>query len=542
MNKYIKLSLISLLCVSLLVTNVIANEQRAESYISQNATIQDEIQSISPDQFGEEINYSRPILDKVTYQINDSTPEVDLLKLVERNETTGTGAIFQAIVYTNITVYYKVLNGTENTAVYLHTNEPTLDSNFDVNNNSVAQLTYVSSVDVTDYELPYSGEVFNGSLATYKLTFNLTREYVNFFARAEALSENQDNSPMNLLSVGQFFSVEFTEEFYIQNENVTLSLTAGNVSSTDVYGFKYKTKEQSLYTEVNFTTTVTGTDANGSYNLGTYEPGTVIEVVALAFLNDTTTKEFTRIANVIIITVDVGDGTPSLDLDILKNDNSNTTKLRQVDNVVYTQSRDIQLKFNASVVKGKVVRYAVNYTDGVNPVFKNNVSFTEVNGSHVVKDNFTATSDGQWNVTVFAFTDKGLSVNETFSLYIDTTNPTVSISGPSSDVLNPIVSDTLEVTFNFTIADELSGVYYASLDLGDNTTVEVTGMDSYTYVYITEGTYTVVLTVVDNAGNEQLTIFSVTVQYKELEKVYAPAPFLPFLGALVLIPILRRKD
>lgn len=538
MKKYMKISLIAVLCVSLMMTSVIASEQQNTLQVTTQSSTKLE-RKIAPSQFDTGINYTRPILDKVTYQINDSSPEVELLELVQRNETLNRGAIFQSIVYTNVTVYYKVLNGTANTKVYFHSNEKTLDTNFDVNNNSVAQLEYINSVNVTNFVIPYSGIKSNGSMASYKIKFNLTRSYLNFFARAESLPENLDGAPMNLLSVGQYFDTSFNEEFYIQNENVTITLTANNITSSDIYGIKYKTNDETIYSNMNFTTTTFGTMANGTINLGTFVPGTTIDIVAIAYLNDTVNAEVTRVTNIRSSSVEVGDGTPTLDLEIVKADNTTSAKLRKLNDIIYTQSREITLNFNASVIKGKVVKYSVNYTDGVSSVFKDNITFTEVNGTQHVQDNFTATADGVWNVTVFAFTDKDLSVNQSFTIYIDTLVPTLSFTAPTQGAT--FKEDTMTVTFAFNFDDELSGVYYASLDMDNGNTFEVTGMNNFTYTYIKEGTYSVSLTVVDNAGNSAITFVSVNVQRASASKVFAPFSTVASLLALIAIPVIVKR-
>jgi len=538
MKKYMKISLIAVLCVSLMMTSVVASEQQNTLQVTTQSSTELE-SKIAPNQIDTGINYTRPILDKVTYQINDSSPEVDLLELVQRNETLNRGAIFQSIVYTNVTVYYKVLNGTANTKVYFHSNEKTLDTNFDVNNNTVTQLEYISSENVNDFIIPYSGIKSNGSMASYKIKFNLTRSYMNFFARAESLPENLEGAPMNLLSVGQYFNTSFDEEFYIQNENVTITLTANNITGSDVYAIKYKTNSETIYSNMNFTTTTFGTMANGTINLGTFVPGTTIEIVAIAYLNDTVNAEVTRVTNILSSSVEVGDGTPTLDLEVVKADNTTSAMLRKLNDIIYTQSREITLNFNASVVKGKVVKYSVNYTDGVNPVFKDNVSFTEVNGTQSVQDNFTATADGIWNVTVFAFTDKDLSVNQSFTIYIDTIAPTLAFTAPVQGAV--FKEDTMTVTFAFNFDDERSKVYYASLDMDNGNTYEVTGMNNFTYTYLEAGIYSVSLTVVDNAGNTAITFVSVNVQRASASKVFAPISTVASLLALIAIPVIVKR-
>ncbi len=513
MKKITYLLLLSILLVSISHANNVNNY---------NLTVSTQSVSPTPDEFQ---GLSRPIL----VSISNAVP------IRERNETLGNGAVYNATVNTNVTITYKVVNGLNTTAVLLYADLPGVYSL--TNSSETARFEYVE----TKYEnltLPYdkSIEIINGSIAYYKVEINVTAGLIPFYASTAGLNEDALSSPRNLITTQQYWDTSSTESFFTQAENVTISLVANNTFNVDKFGISYQISDDSDFTSKNFTLTRDGNNDTSIINLGKYDVGTKITWMSIAYLNDSVINMTRVIDRIEYKTVEVADGTPTIDVKIESFHKDSLLK----DNVLYSQNGTVYLNFSAVVSKGNITHFIIE-NDGVNTTIQTseNASIAGEAMNHTI-----VYDEGKHNLTIFAYSSKNLVANETFLVIIDHTAPTLSlnIEGTSSK----ITANDGAATFDFDFNDDNAGIRYAIIDFGDGFSIDVQNYASYTHRYVNVNgtqTFTVTLTVIDWAGNTNSKQLTVTVEYKEnLTVTSAPTmiPFLIFVAILVIIPFLPK--
>ena len=111
---------------------------------------------------------------------------------------------------------------------------------------------------------------------------------------------------------------------------------------------------------------------------------------------------------------------------------------------------------------------------------------------------FTGVSDGNHTFTLKAFDRAGNTVLVSVAVSVDATAPTVSIVGPASGAVIP--SSTSTVTW--TAGDATSGIDHIEIRVDGGTAQTLSsGATSYTLSGLSDGTHTVNVTVVDQAGH-----------------------------------------
>ncbi|MHA2503204.1 MAG: hypothetical protein ACXAE3_10055, partial [Candidatus Kariarchaeaceae archaeon] len=272
--------------------------------------------------------------------------------------------------------------------------------------------------------------------------------------------------------------------------------------------------------EVNFTLVFDGNNATANVTFGPYEPGSIFEWSSILYAgNDTLINQSRIIDRIDHKLVEIGDGSPTLSIEIDANDADSLIR----GTTIYTRNASVTFIVLTTVPKGNITGLSLLKVDNdTSPL-----SFTPINGSlQDIELNTTVTypSEGIYNATVLAETDKGLSYNLTYTIYVDQTLPTVAslstVGGGS------LVTTDGRVTFNFEFADGLSGVKVAILDTGDGQSVDVTNMDEYTHRYMDyeSNTYRYQLTVIDFAGNVFVTdTISVSLSVDTSQATRAPS-------------------
>lgn len=452
-----------------------------------------------------DLEISRPMLVSIT----------NSLQIRERNETLGLGAIYRANLNENVTITYRVVNGLNTSDVRFFADVP---GNYSLTNiTETLQFTY----DETVYEnitLPYSGvELINASIAIYTLEFNMSTSIIPFYAYADTNTEDFENSPMNLLTTQQYWSVAAEESFYIQDEEIIINLVANDTNSNDTYGIKYQI-DNGDYEYLNFTeTTEVGNNETGTINLGTFEPGSTIRYESIAYVNDTKfayvngtyLSEIREIARIDYQIVEIGDGTPEINVELFSDHEDSL----RVDNVFYSQNKTIFFNFSATVPKG-------NISSLIFSIDKDNHTIELTVNASISGETMNYTADfitGKTNITLIAITNKGLFANETFTIVIDQTKPILSLD-LSSSLSSTIITTNGEVEFVFTFDDLNAGIKLAVIDFGDGISFEVTSLESieHTYVgFIGTHFFEVVLTVIDWAGNEDFDTYDLVITFDD---------------------------
>jgi len=504
-NSIFTYSLILMILLSLSYTTTISSENNDKDLSFQKISNQD-ITDITD-------NYS-PILESVLYQ-NDSTLEI----LRERNETIGEGGIYE--VQEDSTVKFSYVVALQNITEFdssdydfkLFADLPVINDNTSIfyNGNVSTELSLTNTsltldLDYTNtnstslnYTHPISGSLLpNATLYFFETNeLNVSVSHLPFYVadinEGSTLSEILDDKPLNLLTTQQYYITESQDDFYVQTELVNITGSLFSFKAGDALGINYNINEGSSENE-NFTLIVDGANSTGLITLLDYEPGTTINWESVFYTTDTLVNLTRTISGLDKKSVEVGDGSPSIDIDINPNhDNSYISG-----NSIYSFNDTITFTVTANVPKGNITSVTIDAQDS-NTI---NTNFSPVNGSLQDIDliqNVVFDDQGQFNVTIEAITDKEFNVNSTFIVYVDQTAPSIQkLEAPTT----PVTSNDGMVNFNFTFSDDNSGVFLAILDLGNGQSIEVTNQNSVEYRYKTGGVYEYELIITDFAGNQ----------------------------------------
>jgi len=479
----------------------------------------------------------------------------------ERNNTLGEGGIVQVQELANVTFRYAI--ALQNTSSFVDTVDLRLFADLPIVNsanfNNTASNTELSLSDSSktvpltytgtnttgfiNYTRPNDGQVLsNATLYYYETTVvNMSVSYLPFYVKdisVGGLGEHDNGGAYNLLTTGAYFNTKSQDDFYIQNEKVNVT---GNLffadQATQALGFQYQVNGGTVKNQ-NFTLSYTGVNGTANITLNSYDPGTIISWTGVFYTSNDTLVNMSRIiSNVDVKTVDVGDGTPHLSIKVLTNDATG-----YVDNhTVYSTNFSITFQVQATVPKGAIdnLYLLASATDTTPKVFdKVNGSFSIGTTNQTVDySTFTSSTDGgQFNTTIATTTNKGLSLNETYTIVIDKVNPTISsfaVDGGQS-----VKTSDGSVSFNFNFADDNSGVKMAILSFGDGQSMDVNGLTtvSHRYLDFKSNTYEISLTVIDKAGNTVVQTGTLNLSATPLSRDRAPSfAVLIFFVVLILL-------
>ncbi|RMG20789.1 MAG: hypothetical protein D6732_27910 [Methanobacteriota archaeon] len=472
-------------------------------------------------QIGE--NLSRPILESVSFS-NGSA--VNFLR--ERNDSLGLGAIIEGNLYENYTITYLVVNGTQSTKPLLHTNAPGMNSSLDFNNKAVPQMDYVTSENRTEFVLPYDPEnpLANVTVARYKIVMNVTADYIIFYAEVSGISEDRDQI-RNLISVDLSVETKSKDEFYIQNENVTILLDGTGYNSNATFGVQWREATKSVYKTVNFTSVVvnqTSGEYSANVSLGRFEPGTTIIWRTIVY-NFDNIRNTTILINLIDTqSVEIGDGTPKLSLDF-----EIPHEFPIFNQTVYTNEPNMFINASATVPKGNITHLEVEILD-----LTTNQTTNFINLANTTTVNTTLEMNKDFNVSISAFTDKNLNDTIIYTVITDNVKPSINSFAKDTEDLN-VIRFNRTVTFFFNFTDDHAGVELATLDLGNGVAVDVTGLSEFTYVYPDFDDYEVKLIIWDKAGNMESSSILFTLAEPDLPQ--EGALFDPFWGSFMALVI-----
>ncbi len=477
--------------------------------------------------------FSRPIVESVKFTNGTSVPV-----LRSRNDSLNLGGIYKAQVGQNYSFTYLVINGSSTTLPLFHSDALGINSSLNFANKSVPKFRYLNTVNVPTYKLPYDPftTLKNVTYSRYEYNFTLKSSFSQFFVEVNGLADTGVHDVRNLISDNVTFGTKPSTNFYIQTENVTFVLNGFN-KSTGVFGFAYKTTQTPLTKFANFSSVATfpGNLFNSTYNLGKFKPGVNITWTSTLYIFDPHRNTTYFINNIDYHMVEVVDGKPKVNLTVKLSDN--TAVFTKINNTYYSNKTKFTLNYTSVLAKGNLSEYTMT----IKNLSDNSSTVSVIKSGN--SSQLTFKENNRYNLTFVALSDKGVNTTIHLQFVIDNVKPTLNLSN-SATSLN-IQSESRNITFYFNFNDNLSGIKYAILDLGNNVSVEVTGLSSFTYTYAKYNSYTVTLYVVDNAGNMASTTTLFTFVSPTVPQVGAPFSALAFfIGFVALIPIInkRRQD
>lgn len=498
---------------------------------------------LTPSQFDPDTDLSRPIFDHIT------GADVEIIR--ERNDTLGFGAIIRAEVNQNITIFYTLVNGNNETDLRLYADVPNQNlttSRAGFTNQSLA-LTHIENDFEINYTIPYDKTIpviANASIATYSVSINVTTNYITFIvAVIDGDAEDVGNAPVNLITstngteVQSYWSSMSEDDFYIQDEEIVIQFvaynatinailnTTTNTTVNDTYGLRYTTIANFDWVLKNFTDPLTADIYNTSINIGVFPIDNELMWRSIAYVYDEILNETRQIEKIESQIVEIGDGSPIL-LASVKSDFKNEIF---TNGTLYTFSENITTVLNATVPKGNITNFEI-FLNGVSDRNVTAVGNVSTNGESF---NFTnlLTVNEIFNITIQATTNKDLKSNLQFRIVIDTFLPIISLFSLENGEQS-ITTKTGQVTFKFEFSDLTAGVRVAFLDLGDGFSVEVTDLGEYTYIYhVLDVSYDVTLTVWDWSSNEQTKSFTITLESESLNPNPPYAEFYLFVFLII---------
>ncbi len=384
-----------------------------------------------------------------------------------------------------------VVNGDNTTIPLLYGRDGSGQLNFSIADDGlpmVYEKTELTNVTLW-YEDPIQ-ELTDVSVSYYTIELNVTSDYILFYAYLNAKGFSFKESPddvSNLLTTGGILSSSAIESFYIQKENVTIEVSLTSISGNASYFLEWKTAQEGAFQRIPINITL-GPSELGDYatniSLGDFPIDTQIQYRIRVLHNDSLSKTLLEIFEPALHVVGVFDGSPTINL---------------VAPPAYTNEESVNFTFSASVPKGEILNYELNITGAV-------TSSQQLPGNttYYVLD---LTNEGTYNISLVAFTDKGLNTTANFTIIADRSAPSFDIKTTANG--ESILRGTVEITdqdrileLNFTLEDQgQAGIALVTINYGDNITETYVNQTVVSHRYVIDGTYNVTVIVGDRAGN-----------------------------------------
>ncbi len=154
-----------------------------------------------------------------------------------------------------------------------------------------------------------------------------------------------------------------------------------------------------------------------------------------------------------------------------------------------------------------------------------------VNVSLTTIYSFNYLTDGEHLVYIKAYDKAGNSNTQTIRFLVDTKAPEIVINSPE----NNSIIHTSEITISWTASDTVSGVKKSFIKIDSGYWIDVGTNNSYTFTQLTNGTHTVYVKVIDNAGNENIAKVKFTVIIEENQGQTSQLQYLSILILLIVI-------
>ncbi len=163
---------------------------------------------------------------------------------------------------------------------------------------------------------------------------------------------------------------------------------------------------------------------------------------------------------------------------------------------------------NNSYIKQTIPTLVIHATDSLSGikvcVFHHGTS--ELNETSCTKQISWATSDGTYTIPVSIYDNAGNHKDVNITFTVDTTPPTLSITSPA----NNSYTNQSSVTITWTGSDSLSGIAYYNISRDGGSWENLSTTTSKTYT-LSDGSHTVTVIAVDNAGNTKVSSITFTV-------------------------------
>ncbi len=449
-------------------------------------------------------------------------------ELFPRNDSAYWGAVIEADMYDNVSIWYSYYQGDNESLVRLHG-----DDGYPSNDvlswleNEPTFMTYDNETTVTEGA---------GIFAYYNYTFNLSSEFILFRAK---LGEYEDdiNVP-NMITTGVRTRTWFKQDFYTQYDAIDVDISLVNYNITS-YGLMYRDITEGYsetFKNVTVALTQNGTSDVVSTSIAhSYDPDTKLDIRAFMVHFDNITKEYRVLVENQAHVITIVDGDPEL----------------EVNSIRYTNSLNVSISWNAELIKANFTSIDIDWNDttGIETYIPPTVS----NISRYTLYHLYA-SPGDYNISVTA---KAFSASKTeiVKVLIDQVSPTGDImikmkngTYVEPDLLDPIaLSDTAkQVTFLVSGVDVGgSGINEISVESDEGNKVGRVDDGELTLSFMEYRIYSVDFKIVDNAGNEySITIFFELIEPDEPNWIPVPFPFglVTILGLISLgVIYLKRK-
>ncbi|TFG08945.1 hypothetical protein EU534_02510, partial [Candidatus Heimdallarchaeota archaeon] len=248
--------------------------------------------------------------------------------------TSTRGAIYQANLYNNVTLWYSFLNGDDSSAPFLFID----DGNGTYNPAGILmQFDDVKTFDEND------------GAGYYNFTFNMTSNFVAFRAR---YGEYEDDFGLYNVITADETQVEsyFWEPYYTQLQDINMNLTIYNYNITG-YGFRYRDVTDNYDSEFenvtySFISALDEITLNVTFP-HTFEHSAVIQVEAFIIQRDNMTGTERFFFENHFQKFTVADATPVIELTVPR----------------YTNNLNVSLFWSASVLDSNLTAFEIDWGD-----------------------------------------------------------------------------------------------------------------------------------------------------------------------------------
>ncbi len=439
----------------------------------------------------------QPILN-ATYRPIFAGTDGNATVIYDRTPTNTRGALYQANIYANVTIWYKYLNGDNESSPILF-----IDDGLGTFNPTGELMHFDEAKTVLAPDPGYG---------YYNFTFTMNTNFVVFRARYGLYED--DFGLYNIITAdGTRVRSFFWEPYYTQLEEISMNLTYYNYNIIG-YGFKYRDVTENYngaFENVTFALVTNGDEGtlNASFS-HTFEKGTVVQVQAFIIQYDNMTGTGRVFAENYINTFTVADATPVIELSVPR----------------YTNKLNVSLLWSATVLNGNITAFEINWGD---------LSGIQIVNISVHRYYHVYASVGEYTINATAYADFLVS-NLTVKVLIEQIKPlgSVKIVLPNGTTIIPnppnipeIVVEEKQLDFILNANDTGgSGIEMIILSTDEGNSIEISENGQVTMNFLEYGIRDITITVIDRAGNEISESFYINLVMKELPgDIPVPFPF-----------------
>ncbi len=471
----------------------------SSSFVSLSWSVSDEINNTIP----KKATIGRPVL------IDDVLNATEIL--FYRNDAVYQGAVIVAEPGQNVTIWYTMDGGTNETLPRLYGDDGIIGSNLSWTEPILMPYDDVK-VNISGFDRPY-----------YNHTFQMNSDFIVF--RAGFLDMEDDIGIPNIITTNVTLTSQFNQDYYTQFDVIDMNLTLSDYNITK-YGLEYREvtpNHDMSFENVTFDLVTSGDIVNLTASFAhSYPLETQIEVRSFIYQIDNLTKEGRYLHENQAHIITLVDGRPELSVDV----------------PTFTNNKTIQLVWEASAPKVNITQVNITWGDGSAIDTITNISLKIVFHTYA--------SSGDYNITVIAFAGAGFT-EVTLSILIDSEKPSGTILTVNPDGSNnTLIKDSNKyVTLTFNVSDiggsEVKNVFLLT---DEGNLYELIDEREITIQFFYYGDHWVKMTVYDNAGNSySTTTYFTLVPPEDIDDIPIPFPFgiTVFAGLALLAAVMYRK-